>query len=140
VAAISNRFDVNDFMSALSGLRKAWDEAGPKRRHKPRTASPNGLRTAREAAAKLGCSIKTLNAHIREGALRYVVIGRGMKRPRRMFTDADLDAFIEAQTRKDSPCPSDATHGRHSGNTTSKSEVIAFSEAQRRRPGAKRKR
>ena len=34
------------------------------------------------------------------GALKYVSIGHGSKRPRHMFTDADLDAFIAAQTRK----------------------------------------
>src|SRR5262245_38763671 len=55
---------------------------------------PDGLRTPAEAARKLRCSIKTLFAHVASGALRYVDIGRGTKRPHRMFTDADLDAFI----------------------------------------------
>ena len=35
------------------------------------------------------------------GALRYVTIGHGTKRPRKMFTDADLNEFIAEQTRKD---------------------------------------
>src|SRR5262249_53512472 len=63
----------------------------------------DGLKSAAEAAAKLGCSVKTLNGHVAFGALRYVSIGHGTKRPRRMFTDADLDDFIANQTRKDSP-------------------------------------
>ena len=51
----------------------------------------DGLRTPAEAAARLGCSIKTLNGHVAAGALKYVIIGHGTKRPRKMFTDADLD-------------------------------------------------
>jgi hypothetical protein len=105
-----------------------------------RIAPPDGLRTPAEAAAKLGCSIKTLNAHVAAGDLRYVIIGKGKKRVRRMYADADLDEFIANQTRKAMPCPSAATRGRHSGNTASKSEIVSFSEVQRRRRSAKPKR
>src|SRR5215510_4634421 len=55
-----------------------------RRQHPPRP--PDGLRTSAEAAAKLGCSIKTLNGHIANGDLKYVIIGHGIKRPRRYFT------------------------------------------------------
>src|SRR5262249_23445010 len=102
--------------SAASPARKS--------RHRP----PGGLLTAPQAAAKLGCSIKTLNGHVASGALRYVIIGHGTKRPRKRFTDPDLDVFIEAQTRKDAPCPSTRTEtaARRSGTSTSKCEVIGF--------------
>jgi hypothetical protein len=106
---------------------------------KPRVRPPDGLRTKAAAAAKLGCSIKTLNGHVDAGELRYVVIGHGKKRVRRMFADVDLDEFIANQTRKDSPCPSDATHARRSGNTTFKSEIIAFSEVRKDDPARSRK-
>ena len=66
-------------------------------------------------------------------------IGHGTKRPRRMFTDADLDEFIADQTRKDVPCPSTATSARRTGNSTSSSEVIAFTALRRPRPGVKPK-
>jgi hypothetical protein len=56
-----------------------------------------------EGAARLGCSVKTVNGHIASGALGYVVIGHGTRRPRKMLTDADLDAFIAAQTGKNVP-------------------------------------
>src|SRR5262245_46179825 len=70
----------------------------PKRRQrKPRPPVPDGLKTAAQAAAKLNCSSKTLKAHIDHGDLKYVAIGRGSKRPRRYFTDADLDRFIAKQ-------------------------------------------
>src|SRR5688500_5750229 len=86
-----------------------------------------GLITMREAAARLRCSPKTLNAHIRSGALRYVITGAGAKRPRRMFTDADLDEFIEGQTRRDAPCQSIARKkARRSTTTISKSTVLDF--------------
>jgi hypothetical protein len=108
--------------------------------HQPLTSPPpDGLRTSAEAARKLHCSISTLKGHVASGALRYVDIGHGKKRLRRMFTDADLDNFIANQTRKDAPCPSDAIRARRSGNTASKSEVVAFSALRRRRPGAKPK-
>jgi hypothetical protein len=124
----------------LAELRR---ESGPKprRKHRPRAPVPDGLRTMREAAAKLACSIKTLKAHVAAGAIGYVVTGHGSKRPRRMFTDADINAFIANQTRKDSPaCPSTATRARRSGNSISNAEVIAFTARRNAGPGAKRKR
>src|SRR5262245_25464663 len=108
----------------------------PRRRVRP----PDGLRTAAEAASKLGCSIKTLNGHVADGSLRYVNVGRGKQRARPRFADSDLDQFITAQTRKDAPpCPSIAPGARRSGTSTSGSEVIAFTGLRRPRPGAKPK-
>src|SRR5262245_38119973 len=50
----------------------------PKRRQrKPRPLVPDGLKTSAQAAAKLGCSIKTLNGHVKVGDLKYVTIGQG---------------------------------------------------------------
>jgi hypothetical protein len=97
------------------------------------------LLTPAEAARKLRCSIKTLNAHVESGALRYVSIGHGKKRMKRMFTRADLDEFVLAQTRKDSPCPSTriGTVARRSGTSTSNCEVIGFTALQKRRTSAK---
>src|SRR5262249_60011008 len=40
------------------------------RQRKPRQPVPGGLLTAAQAAAKLNCSIKTLNAHVAAGDLR----------------------------------------------------------------------
>jgi hypothetical protein len=102
---------------------------------------PNVLRTAAEAARKLHCSIKTLNGYVASGALRYVIIGHGTKRPRRMFTDADLDDLIANQTRKDVPCPSTSpkTAARHTGTSTSKCEVIGFTARRNARRAAKPK-
>jgi hypothetical protein len=110
-----------------------------KRRHQHKQRSPDGLLTRAQAAAKLNCSLRTLDGHVASGALRYVAIGHGKKRPRRMFTDADLNAFIANQTRKDVPCPSTAAPARRSGSTIFGGEVIAFTGVPRPRPGGKPK-
>ena len=108
--------------------------------HRRVSRPPDGLRTPAEAAAKLGCSVKTLNGHVAARAVKYVIIGHGTKRPRKMFTDADLNQFITNQTREASPCPSAVTRARPTGNTTFKSEVIAFSARRRPPTGGKQKR
>jgi hypothetical protein len=97
-----------------------------RRERKPRAVAPNGLMTMGEAAARLGFSVKTLQGHIASGALRYVVVGHGSKRPRKMFTDADIQDFIANQSRKDIPCLSTASRARRTGISTSRCEVIAF--------------
>ena len=121
-------------------LRLDATPAQPRRQHKPREPVPDGLKTAKQAAAKLGCSIKTLKGHVDTGALRYVPMGHGKKRLRRMYNDADLDEFIANQTRKDTPCPSIASRARHTGTSNSESKIIAFTAAPKPRPGAKPKR
>src|SRR5262245_25824726 len=133
------------FLAHSRGDRLTWLPKLPdgERRQKvkpPVAAPPDGLRTPAEAARKLGCSIKTLNGHVAAGALKYVAIGHGKRRKRKMFTDADLDEFIQAQTRKDVPCPSTKTRARRTGNLTSSGEVIAFTAQPRPRPGGKRRR
>ena len=111
-----------------------------RRRHQPRVRVPDGLLTMHEVAAKLRCSIKTLKSYVAAGELRYVSIGHGKKRPRKMFTDADLDALIATKTRKDIPtCPSTKTSARPTGRIASTAKVIAFSGVPRPRPGGKRK-
>jgi hypothetical protein len=111
-----------------------------KRRYKPRTAPPAGPWTASETAAKLRCSIKTLNGHVATGAIGYVIIGHGTKRPRKMFTDSDIAAFIANQTRKDSPCPSTASRARHTSTSTSSGTVIDFTAPRKPPTDDKRKR
>jgi hypothetical protein len=114
----------------------------PKRRRqrKPRPLVTGGLLTAAQAAAKLNCSIKTLNGHVKAGGLKYVAIGHGTKRPRRMFTDADLDRFVVVQTREAPPCPSTASRVRRSGTLTSSGGVVAFTARPKSPPGGRPKR
>lgn len=85
------------------------------------------LRTPLEVAQRLRCSRRTLDEHVRSGALRYISIGHGKKRQRKMFTDADVDEFIERQTRRDVPfVPEVRTRVRRSKGSTSISDGIDF--------------
>jgi len=106
---------------------------------KPASHLPDGLRTPREAAAKLHCSEKTLAAHVAAGELAYVQIGQGKTRPRKFFTDANLDAFIAARTKKDTPCPLPKSRARRTGTSISKCEVIDFAAPRKPPTGATRK-
>jgi hypothetical protein len=132
------------FLAHSRGDRLTWLPKLPdgERRQKakpPVAPPPDGLRTPAEAARKLHCSVKTLNGYVKSGALKYVAIGHGKRRQRRMFTNSDLDQFIANQTRKDAPCPSTRTRARRTGNSISGGEVIAFTGVPKPRPGGKRK-
>jgi hypothetical protein len=108
------------------------------KRRKPRPS--DGLWTAAEAAARLRCSIKTLKGHVAAGRLKYVLVGHGTKRQRRMFSDADLNEFIANQTRKDVACPSIEPRARLTGTSIFNGEVIGFTARRSARLAAKRKR
>jgi hypothetical protein len=97
------------------------------------------LHTPAEIAARLRMSRKTLAEHVRSGALRYVSVGHGTKRPRKMFTDADVDEFIERQTRREVPCPSTNRKARRSTTSTFSGEVLAFTALRNERIAAKPK-
>jgi hypothetical protein len=94
----------------------------------------------RQAAARLGCSLKTLDAFCDSGELRYRNMGHGKQRERRMFTDDDLTAFLEARIRTKTSWASSKTRVRHIGASTSNIVGIAFSAQPKPRPGGKRKR
>jgi hypothetical protein len=120
-------------MSDNDALMKALTTIS-RQREREEARKANGLLTRGEAAAKLGCSVKTLDKHVAAGALSYVLIGHGTKHLRRMFTDDDLAIFIETQKRKEfSACQSLKTPARRIGGSTFKSTVVAFSAQQRPR-------
>lgn len=84
------------------------------------------LLTMDEAATELRISVKVLRGHVKDGAIRYVVTGRGPKRPRISFDPADIEQFKEARKRWSAPCPSIVRKGTRSTTSTSSSEVIGF--------------
>src|SRR5262249_26241920 len=141
---------VEEVKQASAGLERGKTQPVPpqspraeRQRGAPAVAPlPDGLRTPAEAARKLRCSIKTLNAHAAAGNRRYISIGKGTKRSRIRFTDADLDQFITNQTRKDVPCPSTRTEtvARRTSISTSKCEVIGFTARRNAQSGVKPKR
>ncbi|MGJ4924807.1 helix-turn-helix domain-containing protein [Bradyrhizobium sp. HKCCYLRH2015] len=81
----------------------------------------------REAAKRLGASVDHVRALVDDGRLRYVNIGRGRKRPRYRFTEADLNEFIEAsRAREEAPCPSSRSRKVRTTNSTLCSVAIGF--------------
>lgn len=66
------------------------------------------LLTPEDVAARLGCSTKTLLAHVRAGDIEPVVIGAGTKKPRRRFTEQAVAEFLIRRTSPraaDEPLP-----------------------------------
>lgn len=85
------------------------------------------LLTPKDAAAALNMSVKTLRGHVADGNIRYIVIGRGRKRPNIAFDDSDIAEFKDHQRRRRAPlCLSTRQKTHRSTATTSSSEVVAF--------------
>jgi hypothetical protein len=102
------------------------DPAMPKPKPK---RDPDALFTAAQAAARLAITVEQLISHVEDGALRYINVGRGKKRPRYRFDPADLDAFKAARsTLENAHCPSSSRKNpRPTTGTASKSNVVGFS-------------
>jgi|GEM_PF-4255169 len=98
-------------IAELDGQSAAEQPVTPVHRRQKEVRQPDSLasppsdtlRTPKYAAARLGCSPKMLTAYVRTGTIRYIEVGQGVKRPRRMFTDAYLDEFIAHQTKRATP-------------------------------------
>jgi hypothetical protein len=66
------------------------------------TAIPRLLKPA-EAADALRCTREHLTDLVHAGLIRYIIIGTGTKRIRRMFREADIVEFLNRQTRREQP-------------------------------------
>src|SRR5215831_10312122 len=102
----------------------------------PSRCMPDGLYKATEAASYLAMSTKQLRGHVHDGAIRFIVTGRGDRRPRIAFARSDLDEFIERRARVQ-PCPSTSRRVRPSTSTIFGTAVIDFSARQRPPTSAK---
>jgi hypothetical protein len=96
------------------------------RKRKPR--DPDGLLDAAQAAERLNITIEQLMAHVDDGALRYVNVGRGSKRPRYRFKPADIDEFESNRTTQGrASCRfSKQQSPRRTTGTASTSNVVGF--------------
>ena len=90
-----------------------------------------------ELAAAMEMDQKTLRGHVQAGEITYIRKGTGTKRPRRIFTLADVAGFYAAMRRRE--CPSTgparrtARSRRRSGTTTSSETVVDFTALRERR-------
>src|SRR5262249_26684023 len=97
------------------------------------------LLTRNEAARILRVTPEQVTRHVRDGELAYVNVGRGGKRPRMRFTEADLTEFIERRKRRCVACPSTSPRNRPITDTTSSLRVIGFMAQRDARRAAKPK-
>jgi excisionase family DNA binding protein len=119
------------------------DDYGPVVTHRRRQqrAVIAGLRTAVEAAEWLGITPEQVSAFVRDGELRYINMGRGAKRPRYRFAEADLNELIEKRKEQGVQCLfSNRASPRHTGGTTSSSLVVGFTALREAQIAAKLKR
>jgi excisionase family DNA binding protein len=103
----------------------------------------SALLTPAEAARDLKISVRTLRGHVDDGAIRYIIVGRGKKRPRIAFAPADIEEFERQRRRRKAkietkPCRSIGRKARHTGITTSGSNVVAFSALRANAPSPTR--
>jgi excisionase family DNA binding protein len=78
--------------------------------------SPERLLTPKEAAERLAITVEQLADLVMDGAIAYIAVGRGSKRPRRRYTEADLNDFIERRRRREVSLPTNI--GRGARNTS----------------------
>ena len=108
-------------------LRAAAMKVPPRKGGDVQEIAPDAkLFDLKRAARKLGISEDQARGLIKDGELQFINLGRGKKRPRMRFTEADLDELIERRRRKITPCLSTNRRNHRIGNSTSKPEVIGF--------------
>src|ERR1700727_2208023 len=83
------------------------------------------LMDGKEAARRLNITEDQLCALVQDGEISYINVGRGKKRPRRRYTEEDLQELIERRRRREA-CLSGNPETRRSTVSTSGSAVIGF--------------
>jgi excisionase family DNA binding protein len=99
----------------------------------------NRLLTPEQAATRLNITEDHLRALVGEGVIGYINVGLGKKRPRRRFTEADIDDFIERRRERDTPCQSIEISARRTTSTTSGTTAFGFMAARNARRDETRK-
>ncbi|WP_161974061.1 helix-turn-helix domain-containing protein [Rhizobium deserti] len=91
----------------------------------------------KEAAKRLGISVKTLMRHVKDGAIRYINIGT-KERKRLRFTPYILKQFQHKQQKREKPqCQSTSPQAPLITIPNSSSKVIAFTSLQKPKPKKK---
>ena len=81
------------------------------------------LLTPKEAASRLSITIDQLCALVHDGEIAYIIVGRSSIRPRRRYTEADLQDFIERSRHREA-----RQSPRSSGRRSRPCEVTSFSD------------
>lgn len=95
------------------------------------------LLTEKEAAALLRMSVRTLKAHVDDGKIIPIPIGRGLKRQYRRYDPADVETLKrnlqEAEAQRREKCQYAKTAARNTTHTSSRSKVIDFMDLRKER-------
>src|SRR5258708_31481978 len=83
------------------------------------------LLDGKEAAKKLDITEDQLAALVQDGEISYINTGRGKKRPRRKYTEEDLEDFIARRRRREA-CLSTRPKNHRFTNSISSSTVVGF--------------
>jgi excisionase family DNA binding protein len=115
-------------------------DAAPKKPVLPDNIDSDALLNADQAATLLGITVPQLLALVDDGAVKFINVGRGMKRPRYRFERTDLDAFKASRAKiQEHTCRSTEGRGPNFSRSTSSSNVIGFQDARAVRRSAKPK-
>jgi excisionase family DNA binding protein len=98
--------------------------------------------TVKQAANRLGISVKTLRGHIRAGRLRYLSVGLGERRQAYRIEENDLEVFKETIARRNleaGQCRSTAQRTHRITNMTSNYGAIGFTALRSARASEKPK-
>lgn len=88
-------------------------------------AEKRKLYSEAEACVMLSVCEKVLRRARKDGQLRYVLIGRSIR-----YTMDDLDDFISKSRQEGEPCQSTSRKTRRTTISTSRCEIVAFSDLQ----------
>jgi excisionase family DNA binding protein len=80
--------------------------------------------TPKEAAAWLAVTVNQLHQLVSDGEMACIAVSRGQKRPRRRFTETDIQDFIEQRRNREVFLPSGTRRRRT--NWTSDSAIVGF--------------
>lgn len=79
------------------------------------------LLTESEAAEAMRLSARTLREARKAGELHYVLFGRAVR-----YTIEDLESFVAARTKVNSPCPAATTLTKRSSRRRTTAQIIPF--------------
>jgi len=96
-----------------------------------------GLLPLAELAVLLGIDRKTLREHVKAGNIRYIAIGSGVERVRKVFAPADVAEFLALRSRLE--CPSSKPKNLHTINTASTFQAFDFTALREKQTSAAQK-
>src|SRR4051794_3385602 len=84
------------------------------------------LRSVKEGAEYLGVCKDTFLAHVEDGDIPFIPVGKGKKRLTRKFAEDDLAEFAASRRQRSAGCQSTSRKTPRSITTISSTKVVGF--------------